>query len=118
MYGCMNRHKEIAGVGSVTLMTRVTGFEELQSEMSDRDPCSLFMTESAWPTWGVPLLLTYPSVCFPKPFDRLLGSPMVSPGGDPIFWVFSKSLLGKRRATCMWWHFGSRAPRAVVAGVR
>ena len=64
-------YKEIEGVGSVTVMTRVTGFGELQSELSDRDPCSLFMTESAWPTWGVPLLLTYPSVCLFEPFDRL-----------------------------------------------
>ena len=64
-------NKEIAGVGSVTLMTRVAGFEGLQSEMSDRDPCSSFMMESAWPTWGVPLLLTCPSVCLSEPFDRL-----------------------------------------------
>ena len=42
-------YKEIEGVGSVTLMTRVMGFEELQSETSDRDPCSLFVMESAWP---------------------------------------------------------------------
>jgi len=47
------------------------GFEELQSEMFDRDPCSSFMTESAWPTWGVPLLLTCLLVCFSEPFDRL-----------------------------------------------
>ena len=114
----LNVYKEIMGVGSVTLMTQVTGIEELQSQMSDRDSCSSFVTESAWPTWGVPLLLTYPSVCFPKPFDRLLGSPMVSPGGDPIFWVFSKSLLGKRRATYVWWHFGSCAHRAVVVGMQ
>ena len=63
MYGmneCM--YREILGFGNVTLMTRVTGFEELQSEMSDRDPRSLFMTKSAWPTWGVSLLLTYLSV--------------------------------------------------------
>ena len=52
-------YKEIVGVGNVTLMTRVTGFEELLSDMSDRDPRSSFMTESARPTWGVPLLLTY-----------------------------------------------------------
>ena len=50
------------GVGNVTLMTQVTGFEELLSDMSDRDPCSLFVMELAWPTWGVPLLLTYLSV--------------------------------------------------------
>ena len=47
------------GVGNDTLMTQVTGFEELQSDMVDWDPRSSFMTESAWPTWGVPLLLTY-----------------------------------------------------------
>ena len=55
-------YKEIVGVGNVTLMTRVTGFEELQSNMFDRDPRSSFVMESAWPTWGVPLLLTYLSV--------------------------------------------------------
>ena len=38
------------------------GFRELQSEMSDRDPCSSFVMELAWPTWGVPLLLTCRSV--------------------------------------------------------
>ena len=52
-------YKEIVGVGNVTLMTRVTGFEELLSDMSDQDPRSSFMTESTWLTWGVPLLLTY-----------------------------------------------------------
>ena len=56
----MNVHiKKEWGFGNVTLMTRVMGFEELESEMSDRDPRSSFMTESAWPTWGIPLLLTY-----------------------------------------------------------
>ena len=54
----MNDYKEIVGVSNVTLMTRVTGFEELQSEMSDQDLRSLFMMESVWPTWGIPLLLT------------------------------------------------------------
>ena len=43
-------YKEIVGFGNVTLMTRVTGFEELQSEMSDQDPRTLFMIELAWPT--------------------------------------------------------------------
>ena len=47
------------------------GFGELQSEMSDQDPCSSFVTKSAWPTWGVPSLPTCLSVCFPEPFDRL-----------------------------------------------
>ena len=55
-------YKEIVGVGNITLMTRVTGFEELLSDMSDQDPRSSFMMESVWPTWGVPLLLTYLSV--------------------------------------------------------
>ena len=68
-------------------MTRVTGSEELQLEMFDRDPCSSFMMESAWPAWGVPLLLTYLSVFFlSRSID--LGSPMVSPSGDPVVWVF------------------------------
>ena len=49
-------YKEIEGVSSVTLMTRVTGFGELQSEMFDQDPCSSFVMESAWPTWGAPSL--------------------------------------------------------------
>ena len=75
------------GVGNVTLMTRVTGFEELQSKMSDRDPYFLFVMESAWPTWGVPLLLTCLSVFF---LSRLidLRSPTVSPGGDLILVFF------------------------------
>ena len=60
--GRMNDYKERAGVGNVTLMTRVMGFEELQSKVSDRDPCSSLVTESAWATWGIPLLLTCLSV--------------------------------------------------------
>ena len=75
------------GVGNVTLMTRVTGFEELQSEMFDRDPRSSFVTELAWPTWGVPLLLTCLSA-FAWAIRLDLGSPLVSPGGDPVVWVF------------------------------
>ena len=43
-------YKEIVGVGNVTLMTRVIGFEELLSDMSNQDPRSLFMTELARPT--------------------------------------------------------------------
>ena len=49
----------MVGVGNVTLMTRVTGFEELLSDMSDQDPRSSFLIELAWPTWGIPMLLTY-----------------------------------------------------------
>ena len=41
-----------------TLPTIVSRLGELQSKMSDRDPCSSFMMESAWPAWGVPLLPT------------------------------------------------------------
>ena len=41
-------YNEIEGVLIVfTLTTGVTGFGELQSEMSDRDLCLSFMTESA-----------------------------------------------------------------------
>ena len=65
-------YKEIEGVlVTFTLTTRVTGLRELQSETSDRDPRSSFMTESAWPTWGIPSLPTYVSVCLFEPFDRL-----------------------------------------------
>ena len=99
----------------------MTGFEELQSEMSDRDPCSSFMTESAWPTWSVPLLLTCPSVCFPNPFDRLLGNPMVPPGGDPIFGFFQVppgEAEGRLRAVALWFlcPLCGSGWRAVVVG--
>ena len=50
-------YNEIEGVlVEFTLTTGVTGLGELQSKTSDRDPCSSFVTESAWPTWGTPLL--------------------------------------------------------------
>ena len=50
-------YKEIEGVlVTFTLTTRVMGLRELQSETSDRDLCSSFATESAWPTWGIPSL--------------------------------------------------------------
>ena len=56
-------YKEIQGVLVMfTLMTGMTGLGELQSETSDRDPCSLFVTELAWPTWGIPSLPTCVSV--------------------------------------------------------
>ena len=107
-------YKEIVGVGSVTLMTQATGFEELQSKMSDRDPCSSFVTESAWPIWGIPLLLTCLSVSILS--DSIdLGGPMVSPGRDLIL-DFSRSGLGKRGAARVWWRFGSCARHAVVVG--
>jgi len=66
-------------------MTRVTGFGELQSEMFDWDPCSSFVTESAWPIWGVPLLLTYLLVFI---LSDLIdsGGPMISPDRD-LVWV-------------------------------
>ena len=64
-------YKEKEGVGSVTLITRVAGFGEIQSEMSDRDPCSSFVIELARPTWGIPSLPTCVSVCLSEPFDRL-----------------------------------------------
>ena len=52
-------YKEIEGVLVMfTLTTGMTGLGELQSETSDQDPCSLFVTESAWPTWGIPSLPT------------------------------------------------------------
>ena len=51
-------YKEIVGFGNVTLITQVMGFEELLSDMSGQNPRSSFVMESAWPTWGIPLLLT------------------------------------------------------------
>ena len=95
-----------------TLMTGVTGLREHQSEMYDQDPCSSFMMESAWPTWGVPLLPTYLSVCFSEPFDRLRKA-------DGLSWWrsrfgFFKSRLGMRRAAYVWWRFGSYARHVVV----
>jgi len=51
--------KEIEGfLAMFTLATGVTGLGELQLKMSDQDLCSSFVTESAWPAWGVPLLPT------------------------------------------------------------
>ena len=100
--------KEIEGVLVMfTLTIGVRELGELQSETSDRDPCSSFVTESAWPTWGIPLLVTCLSVFFlSRSID--LGSPMVSPGGDPVL-GFSKSCLGMRRAACVWRCFGFHA---------
>ena len=69
-------YKEIEGVGSVTLMTRVTGFGELQSKMSDRDLCSSFVMELAC----LSVFILSDSI------DS--GGLMVSPGGDPIFGSF------------------------------
>ena len=44
VYGCMNDlYKEIVGVGNVTLMIQVMGFEELLSDMFVQDPRSSFM---------------------------------------------------------------------------
>jgi len=56
-------YKEIEGVLVMfTLTTGVTGLGELQSETTDRDLCSSFVMESAWPTWGIPSLPTCVSV--------------------------------------------------------
>ena len=68
-------YKEIEGVlVTFTLTTGVMGLGELQSETSDRDPRSSFMTELAWLTWGVPSLPTCVSFVYPERFDRLGGS--------------------------------------------
>ena len=57
------------------------------------DPCSSFVTESAWPMWSVPLLHTCLSVSILS--DSIdSGGPMVSPGGDLVL-GFSRSGLGK-----------------------
>ena len=90
-------YNKIEGVLIVfTLMTRVTGLGELQSEMSDWDPCLSLVMESAWPTWGVPSLPTCVSMFILSDSigsgDRLVSrrrfrfwSPQVCPGevGEP-----------------------------------
>ena len=59
----------------------MTGLGELQSEMSDREPCSSFVTESAWPTWGVPSLPTcVPVLILSESIDS--GGRLISLGGD------------------------------------
>ena len=59
----------------------MTGLGELQLEMPDQDPRSSFMTESAWPTWGVPSLPTYvPVLILSESID--LGGRLISLGGD------------------------------------
>ena len=85
MYECF---KEIEGGFIVfTLATGVTELGELQSETSDRDPCSSLGTELAWPN-GVSLRFLPVPWRFPERFDRLGGSDglvaeisfLVSPG--------------------------------------
>ena len=57
------------------------GFGELQSEMSDQDLSSSFVTESAWPTWDVPSLPTYvPVLILSELIDS--GGRLMSLGGD------------------------------------
>ena len=75
------------GVGNVTLMNQVMGFEELLSDMSDRDPRSLFVTELTWPTWGIPLLLTCLSA-FARAIRLTQEARWFLLGGDPIIGPF------------------------------
>jgi len=68
----------------------------------------------AWPTWGV--LCSLPVArCFPEPFNRLRKSNGLSWQRSCCLGI-SKYNLGRRRATCEWWCFGSHARHAVVAG--
>ena len=68
-------YNEIEGVLIVfTLATGVTGLGELQSETSDRDPCSSLGTESAWPIWARPLASYLCLGVSAERFDRLGGS--------------------------------------------
>ena len=81
-------YKEIEGVlVTFTLTTGVTGLGELQSETSDRDPCSSFVTESAWPTWGALCFLTSHSVSILSDSIDSEGR-MVSSGGRFCFGFF------------------------------
>ena len=72
------------------------------------------MTESAWPTWGVPLLLTYLDVFLSRSID--LGSPIVSPGGDPVVWVFTSPAWGGGEPPARGDALVFCARRAVVVG--
>ena len=95
-----------------TLTTGVMRLGELQSETSDRDPCSSFLMESAWPTWGVPLLPTYVSIWILS--DSIDSGARWSLPVEISFWVFPRSGLGKWGATHVRWCFGSYARRVVV----
>ena len=95
-----------------TLTTGVMGLGELQSETSDRDPRSSFMTELAWLTWGVPSLPTCVSFVYPERFDRLGGS--VGLPAEILFFGLLRPGLGRREAARVWWRFGSCAHRVVV----
>ena len=68
-------------------MTRVMGFEELLSDMSDQDPRSSFVMESALPTWGIPLLLTY-LLTFARAIRSTQEARWSLLGGDPIVGPF------------------------------
>ena len=94
-------YKEIGGVlVTFTLTIGVTGLGELQSETSNRDPRSSFVTESAWPTWGVPSLPTCVPVFYPERFDRLRGS--VGLPAEISFFGLPRPGLGRQEAACVW----------------
>ena len=80
-------YKEIVGVGNITLMTRVTRFEELLSDMSDQDPRSSLVMESAQPTWGIPLLLNY-LLAFAEAIRATQKARWSLLGGDPVVGPF------------------------------
>ena len=62
-------------------MTRVMGFCRALVENVRLGPCSSFVTESAWPTWGIPSLPTYVLVwILSDSMDS--GGRLVSHGGD------------------------------------
>ena len=94
-----------------TLATGVTGLGELQSETSNRDPCSSLGTESAWPIWGVPPLPTC-ALALPRAIRSARGVGW-SPGGDFIFGL-PRPGLGRWEAARVRWRFGSCAHRVVV----
>ena len=84
VYGCMNDlYKERAGVGNVTLMTRVTGSEELQSENVRLGSVLVVHDGVGMAHMGHPFA-PYLSLGarLSRPIDS--GSPLVSPGGDPV----------------------------------
>ena len=82
--------------------------------MSDRDPRSSFVTESALPTWGVPCSLPV-SQHLPEPSDRLRRPVSFSLAEITLLGPL-RSRLGRRRATCVQLHLVSCARHVVVVG--
>ena len=109
-------YNEIEGVLVVfTLTTGVRGLGELSVRNIQPGPVLVVRDGVGMAYMGRPFA-PYLSLGVFLSRSINLGSPMVSPGGDPVVLGFSKSCLGMRRAAYVRWRFGSHARRAVVVG--